>query len=331
MWYRPSQLLPLAALLPLVMALAACGGRLARPLLPVSAYEKMIVGRVDAQYVGTDNCVSRCHSHDKIADDFKHSVHGEQIKADTGLPLVNCESCHGPGSLAIAKLEEGTVTGRRARCDSSTLLDLKTLPAQAQSLICLRCHSSASTPSLAHWPGSVHALHDVSCFSCHRLHDGPQQKVNHEQMAELCYRCHPEVRTQFNLFSHHPVREKKMDCFDCHNPHGSTQPNLLKGVTVRDTCTRCHMDKSGPFIFEHGDVTENCTTCHSPHGSVTRRLLNTTMPYLCLQCHTSAHQPRIMSGDPREMAVFARRCTDCHTMIHGSDTPDRQGYGTLRR
>jgi DmsE family decaheme c-type cytochrome len=90
------------------------------------------------------------------------------------------------------------------------------------------------------------------------------------------------------------------------------------------------MEKNGPFVFEHGDVTENCSNCHSPHGSVTRRLVNTTMPYLCLQCHPGPHQ-RLLSTDPREKAIFARRCTDCHTMIHGSDTPDRQGKGTLRR
>ena len=315
-----------------LLALAACNGKLSRPLLPVAEYEKMIVGRIDAEYVGTDNCVSQCHTHDKITDDFRHSVHGEQIKPETGLPLINCESCHGPGSLAIANVAEAKrLHGDKAKCDTKTLLDLKKLPAQAQSLICLSCHSSTSTPSLSHWPTSVHALHDVSCFSCHRLHDSPQQKVNRDQMAELCYQCHPDVKVQFNLFSHHPVREKKMDCFDCHDPHGSTQDKLLKGTTVREMCTRCHMDKSGPFVFEHGDVAENCSNCHAPHGAVTRRLLNATMPYLCLQCHGSAHQSRLMSADSRERAVFARRCTDCHTTIHGSDTPDKQGHGTLRR
>ncbi len=324
-------LILMATLLP-ALILAGCNGATGRPLLPVAEYEKMIVGRVDADYVGTGNCVAQCHRHDKISDDFRHSVHGEQIKPETGLPLVNCESCHGPGSLAIANLEAAKQQhGDKAKCDTSTLLDLKSLPAQAQSLICLRCHSSTSTSSLSHWPTSVHAMHDVSCFSCHRLHEGPQQKVSHDQMAELCYQCHPDVKTQFNLFSHHPVREKKMNCFDCHDPHGSPNNALLKGATVRDTCTRCHMDKSGPFIFEHGDVTENCSNCHSPHGSVTRRLLTVTMPYLCLQCHGSAHQSRLMSADSRERAIFARRCTVCHSMIHGSDTPDSQGHGTLRR
>ena len=316
----PGRQLALLSLLTL-MTLVACNGKVSRPLLPVAEYEKLIVGRIDADYVGTDNCVAQCHRHDKLTNDFRHSVHGEQIKPETGLPLVNCESCHGPGSLALANVAEAKrLHGDKAKCESSTLLDLKKLPTQAQSLVCLRCHSSASSPGLAHWPTSIHAQHDVSCFSCHRLHEGPNQKVSHDQMAELCYQCHPDVRTQFNLSSRHPVREKRMDCFDCHDPHGSTQPKMLRGETIRDMCTRCHMDKSGPFIFEHGDVTEECTACHSPHGSVSRPLLTTAMPFLCLQCHPSSHQG-LLSSDPREKAVFARRCTDCHSMIHGSDTP----------
>jgi DmsE family decaheme c-type cytochrome len=301
-----------------------------RPLLPVAEYEKMVVGRLDADYVGTDNCVAKCHKHDKITDYFRHSVHGEQIKAETGLPLVNCESCHGPGSLAIATIEQTKLTLGEAgnKCDITKLLDYKNLPPQAQSLICLKCHSAASTPALAHWHTSVHALNDLSCFSCHKLHEGPQQKVSHEKMAEICYGCHPDVKAQFSQFSHHPVREKKITCFDCHDAHGSTQPRMLKGVTQRDMCTRCHMEKNGPFAYEHGDVTENCSNCHSPHGSVNRRLLSAAMPFLCIQCHSPGHRSILASGTK---TLFANRCTDCHSSIHGSDTPDNRGYGTLRK
>lgn len=301
-----------------------------RPLLPVAEYEKMIVGRLDAEYVGTDNCVAKCHKHDKITDFFRHSVHGEQIKPETGLPLVNCESCHGPGSLAIAKIEETkrTLGDAGDKCDTSTLLDYRQLPPQAQSLICLKCHSAASTPTLSQWHTSVHALNDLSCFSCHTLHEGPQQKVSHEKMAEVCYGCHPDVKAQFSLFAHHPVREKKMNCFDCHDPHGSSQPNMLKGVSPRDMCTRCHMEKNGPFAYEHGDVTENCSNCHSPHGSVNRKLLTAAMPFLCIQCHSPGHRSILAPGTK---SLFANRCTDCHSTIHGSDTPDNRGYGTLRK
>lgn len=314
--------------LPLMLLSACSAMKQDYPLLPVAEYEKLIVGRLDADYVGNDNCVARCHSHDRIRDFFRKSVHGEQIKPQSGLPLVNCESCHGPGSLAIARIDEKPPAGQQPRCDTSKLLDLKQLPPQAQSLICLKCHSVASTPTLSQWNASPHALAELSCFSCHKLHEGPQQKVSRERMAEMCYGCHPDVRAQFNQISHHPVRERKMNCLDCHEAHGSTQPRLLKGKTGRDLCTRCHMDKSGPFIYEHGDVTENCMNCHMPHGSSNRRLLSAAMPFLCIQCHSPGHSSILATP---QKSLFANRCSDCHSAIHGSNLPDNTGRGTLRR
>lgn len=119
-----------------------------------------------------------------------------------------------------------------------------------------------------------------------------------------------------------------MSCFDCHDAHGSSQPRMLKGVSSRDLCTRCHMEKSGPFAYEHGDVTENCINCHTPHGSVNRRMLSAAMPFLCIQCHNPSHRSTLAPGTK---PLFANRCTDCHSAIHGSDTPDNRGYGTLRK
>ena len=322
-----------------VWLLSACSAlRESKPILPIREYEKMIVGRTDANYVGTDNCVAKCHKHEKIADEFKHSVHGEQLKHDSRLPLVNCESCHGPGSLAIADIGDNVEfnDANKVKCNTGTFLDIMNLPPQAQSLICLKCHSSASIPILSHWNTSPHALNDVSCFDCHKLHQGPQQKVSHEEMAELCYGCHPDVKAENALNSRHPIKEKKMPCTDCHNPHGSTQDKLLWGATPKETCTRCHMEKQGPFVFEHADVTENCANCHSPHGSVNRHLLNAAMPFLCLQCHAGhVVNNSVVTSNPTDgiKRLFLNRCTDCHSQIHGSDmpAPALTGSGTMRQ
>ena len=328
------RILPLisAACLPLLF-LACAELQQSKPILPVREYERMVVGRLDAEYVGTDNCVAKCHKHGKLTDDFKHSVHGEQIKPETRLPLVNCESCHGPGSLAIAKIGDDVELNdaQKVKCDTDKFLDIMNLPPPAQSLICLKCHSAASTPVLTHWNASPHALNDVSCFDCHKIHRGPQQKVSREEMAELCYGCHQEVKAQNSLFSHHPIREKKMACVDCHELHGSTQDKLLRGNTPKETCTRCHMEKQGPFVFEHADVTENCANCHTPHGSVNNNLLNAAMPFLCLQCH--AGHGTMLGTTPGTKSLFANRCTDCHSQIHGTDipAPATTGSGTFRQ
>jgi DmsE family decaheme c-type cytochrome len=310
-----------ALLMLLAVCLGACAGlKQSRPILPLSEYERMIVGRIDADYVGTDNCIAKCHKHDRLTDDFKNSVHGEQIKPETGLPLVNCESCHGPGSLAIAAIDENiALKGEVAnRCETDKLLNLQALPSMAQSLICLKCHTTASTPILTFWNSSSHALNDVSCFDCHKLHQGPRQKLSRQDMADLCYGCHPEAKHEFSFLSRHPVMEKKLTCVDCHDVHGSRQDHLLKGNTPKDTCSRCHMDKQGPFVFEHGDVTEQCTNCHTPHGSPFPSLLQSAMPFLCLQCH-GGHTA--LSSPDGVKELYLNRCTDCHSQIHGSDIP----------
>jgi DmsE family decaheme c-type cytochrome len=287
-------------------------------------YERLLVGNLMANYVGDDNCLAKCHSHDQIRKDFQHSVHGEQIASETGLPLVNCESCHGAGSLAVEHAEQDL------KCNTSELLPISQFPAQAQSLICLKCHSAASTPNLIYWNASTHANSDVSCFDCHKLHQGPNQKVRREDMAELCYGCHQEIRAEYAQFSHHPVPELKMACTDCHNPHGSAADFDLQGITVKETCTRCHMEMQGPFIYEHADLNNECSNCHSPHGSPNNPLLNVSQPFLCLQCHTGhldSHRPTL--GSSAFKGGFYNRCTDCHSAIHGSNVPSAKGRGTL--
>lgn len=304
----------------------ACGNldnlRSAKPIAPIKTYEALLGGSLEADYIGDDNCLKSCHKHDKIAFDFKHSIHGEQISEETGLPLVNCESCHGPGSLAV---EHATETGK---CEFKTLIPLEEIPAQAQSMICLKCHSAASTPILHNWMSSTHASNDVSCFDCHKLHKGSQQKVDRREQEQICYSCHQETRMQFAQLSHHPLHQKVV-CSDCHDAHGGTREKSLRGGSTRETCTRCHMEYQGPFVYEHADITEDCINCHLPHGSPNKPLLQVTQPFLCLQCHAGHFgEAGALDNNPMKQA-FYNRCTDCHSAIHGTDIPSAHGRGSF--
>ena len=100
--------------------------------------------------------------------------------------------------------------------------------------------------------------------------------------------------------SKHRVNEGFMQCTDCHNPHGTASPHLAHGTAAahggaglkatRRPCLKCHVDKRGPFVYEHPPVrVEGCETCHMPHGSTNARLLRRPVVFtLCLECHNGA-------------------------------------------
>jgi DmsE family decaheme c-type cytochrome len=295
----------------------------------------MIVGRFDAQYVGTQNCLYACHYHDEIRRNLDASTMGVQLSRKSGMPLVNCESCHGPGSLAIEgitpeRVETDAKAGKRTACNYKTLIDIKNLPAQAQSLICLKCHTANATFNLHNWNAGVHAVSDVSCIGCHSMCSDFKigkydLKVQPKDTAEMCYKCHQEVRAEFSLPSRHPVPERRVFCTDCHDSHGTVNDKLLRKATVKETCTQCHAEKEGPFVYEHADSTEDCRTCHTPHGSPNNNLLTFREPFLCLQCHLG-HRTTSASA-PESKGAYYTRCTYCHSRIHGTDLPSASGKG----
>ena len=84
-----------------------------------------------------------------------------------------------------------------------------------------------------------------------------------------------------------------------------------------DTCTECHMDKRGPFLYNHDvSLVEGCGSCHDPHGSPNRHLLNhARQNNLCYECHPGTTTPSFHSFG----RFVGEKCTACHTAIHGSN------------
>jgi DmsE family decaheme c-type cytochrome len=184
--------------------------------------------------------------------------------------------------------------------------------------ICLGCHERGER---TYWNGSTHETRGIACTECHTVMRQVSRKAALKTAVEMetCFQCHKDRRAQIFRSSHMPLREGKMTCTNCHNPHGSATEAMLKENSINDTCYKCHAEKRGPFLFEHAPVRENCLSCHDPHGSSTEYMLKVSRPRLCAECHGFGH--RSLANGPRTVETFGRACQNCHTQIHGSNSP----------
>ena len=159
---------------------------------------------------------------------------------------------------------------------------------------CLTCHNRGNH---AGWEGSTHELRKLSCTTCHSVHSpqSVERQLVKATETQLCATCHrvQVVKTE-RAVAHMPVREGKMTCSSCHNPHGSiSNVKALKvGSSVGELCVSCHAEMRGPVLWEHAPVRENCVTCHDPHGSSNDRMLVVRMPMLCQRCHVATQASR---------------------------------------
>jgi DmsE family decaheme c-type cytochrome len=115
-------------------------------------------------------------------------------------------------------------------------------------------------------------------------------------------------------------RNARITCIDCHNPHGSQAPKMVKANSTNDTCYACHTEKRGPFLWQHSPAQENCMNCHTPHGSNNPSLLTLRTTQLCQSCHMQGRHQTV-AGRPNAAFTFNRSCLNCHSQIHGSNHP----------
>jgi predicted CXXCH cytochrome family protein len=184
-----------------------------------------------------------------------------------------------------------------------------------------------------HGPCSVHAESGGETLPPYTFKPGRPQTGSYgarltaapaRSVETMCYQCHPDVRGQLSLPSHHQVPEGKLSCTDCHSPHKGSI-HLGGGTSLlseNDSCLRCHAEQRGPYVFEHEALREGCTICHVPHGSVNAKLLTARDANLCLKCHFQQQTATgiMIGGINHSGQVRAGTCwtAGCHEAVHGS-------------
>jgi predicted CXXCH cytochrome family protein len=324
------------------------------PKGPSVAWQAPLQGK-PGDYVGLETCAA-CHSAE--AEAFvktPHAYKGKTVPTSPSAPaqgispsasVSGCEACHGPGKAhAEAEGEAGGDPAKQAAA-TKLIFSFHASPKE-NSEHCLTCHTTGKPQEM--FAESQHAAAAIGCDQCHAAHLVKESKdkskgsltyaqANFFQVPQLpdsvrwlhnsllkqseptlCFTCHGNLQALFALPVHHRVPEQLMKCTDCHNPHGSINRASLN-ETNWETCVKCHVEKRGPYVYEHpaGRVL-GCVVCHNPHGSTNRMMLvRREGRQLCLQCHTGFHT---QAGVPHGRLGFqtSGECTRCHVTVHGSN------------
>ena len=154
------------------------------------------------------------------------------------------------------------------------------------------------------------------------MEDSPRDQLAKPTEIETCGTCHQQKRAAQLRSAHMPLREGKMTCTSCHNPHGTVTPGLLKEPSLNDNCYRCHTEKRGPFLWQHAPVVESCANCHDPHGSNHERMLRWRSPGSVSSATSRRAIPPALTDANRVAQVRdGPGLQDCHVNIHGSNHP----------
>ena len=134
----------------------------------------------DSEYAGSDTC-AECHEDTLWHDSIHMRIESFEVQGAN----VGCEGCHGPAESHAAEGDPELI---------------RTFTASSGTDVCMSCHARKA---LHEWPASTHAAEAVGCLDCHGVHTAQAPEA-------ACASCHADVETQFQMPSHHPVREGMM-------------------------------------------------------------------------------------------------------------------------
>ncbi len=212
---------------------------------------------------------------------------------------VGCEKCHGPGSEHVAKPSQTNIVN-----------PVRQDPLRASD-VCIQCHSQGrplKNPIEGRyydWPVGFDVGKNLNEY----------WQLEEHKLGETIFTHFPDGtahknRMQGNDFVQSVMYERGVECFSCHDVHGTgNNADLIQPAQV--LCLECHGPKSpnGPHtatIEQHthhksGSSGSECIGCHMPK-------IETTIADINVRAHTF----RFISPAEAEALKMPNSCNSCH-------------------
>lgn len=308
------------------------------------------------QLTGATNCTS-CHAphgsdnqrmlvaskhHAPFADGSCTGCHrepfGDRIRLRARGQRL-CIACHGDFPEHEAGSKHGALEDQRGRaaclsCHSPHMSEHSRLLLESGIQLCGECHAAvveAAEAETGHFPAAD------DCSSCHLPHTSEEVRLLTVPKADLCAECH-DLEDEDLSATHLGASLDRLQCLDCHSPHGAGNPSALAEhlhPPIEDGCDICH---EGAFneLFEDGEASlclmchddigefaaeatvshdamemDSCVLCHNPHASPQEKLVNAPGAGPCAECHEQAAGPDEVAHGVIDL-IGCRACHEPH-------------------
>jgi len=173
---------------------------------------------------------------------------------------IDCERCHGPGSLHVHD-RQNSIPVDTSKGPDYSIVNPRRLPAELQNNVCQRCHLQG-----------IAVLNDGKTFFDFR----PGMKLS--QVMNVFMPEYEGARDKMIMASHVERMKKsqcylqsgQMSCITCHNPHVSVK--FTPRSQYLNACQKCHSNAPEQKQCTELPATRalknnDCVTCHMPRNS----------------------------------------------------------------
>ena len=245
----------------------------------------------------TDECMA-CHNAQPTFDQ------GSENRFENVPAGIDCEKCHGPGSIHVAEKKAGIIVNTVSEVDFSIVNPGKLSP-ELQLDVCKRCHMQgasvfATGQSPLDWrPGKPLSTHENVFW--------PRQP---DSTSHFIMASHPDRLAMSACYqaSWDPSKGlEPMTCLTCHDPHLPVEETPLELKSA--ACTNCHENAlqkgiTGVICTDPGVVsgsnTAACASCHLPKSP------STDIPHIRITDHYIRVPDRLSEKQAADQTAFLR-------------------------